>query len=99
MIVSKIDPITGKNLPGIEIEISKDVFIQLLYVDPATFPPGQHIKAGDPIGVAMNIVPAYGRGMTNHVHVEIEDQTGSSTQFIDPTPFIPQLFQLPRRRP
>ncbi len=89
----------GTQLPGIEIRISATVVVQLIYVKPFGFSPGQPIKAGDPIGTAENIVPPYAQGITNHIHLEIEDTSSGNKQFIDPELLIPQLLPVPRRRP
>ena len=87
-------------MPGIEIRITPAVVVQLVYVQPFGFSPGQPIKAGDPIGTAVDIVPPYAQGTINHVHVEIEDHSTAKKQFIDPATLIPQLTPpIPRRRP
>jgi hypothetical protein len=90
----------GTSLPGIEIRISATVVVQLIYVNPFGFSPGQPIKVGDPIGTAVSIVPPYAQGTTNHVHLEIEDRGSGSKQFIDAATLIPQpIPPIPRRRP
>ncbi len=49
--------------------------VRLLYVDPDAvgLRPGQRIEAGQPIGKAQDLKPAYPDGrMTSHVHVDVQ---------------------------
>ncbi len=67
-----------------------------MYISPdAGLKPGQRVIAGEtPIGAAQDITPSYpprkNGVMTNHIHVEVEDRSGSTKKFKDPTPmFLP----------
>ena len=83
-------------MPGIEIRVSATVVVQLFYVKPLSFSPGQPIKVGDPVAIAMNIVPPYAPGTTHHVHLEIEDHSIAKKHFIDPATLIPQSNPQPQ---
>jgi hypothetical protein len=87
--MATIDKATGRNHTGVELLIAPNIFVQILYVIPNNFTAGQAIRAGDSIGTAWDIAAYYGGGMTNHVHLEIEDRNFSPKQFIDPSPLIP----------
>lgn len=71
--------------PGIEMT-SKLGTTKVLYIKPAPgITPGTNVTAGQVIGTAVDI-SAYGPGMTNHVHVQIQAFSG---KFLDPTRLIP----------
>lgn len=57
---------------------------RVLYVGP-TVMLGAVVRAGDPIGRAQDLGARYRRGITNHVHVELQ-QAG---MFMDPAEIIP----------
>jgi len=100
----KLDPYDGKSKQGlyggIEIEADNGDMVQIMYIGPdANLKRGQRVVAGEtPIGAAQDITPSYPPKkegvMTNHIHVEVEDWSGSTKKFKDPTPmFMPDNRQ------
>lgn len=58
--------------------------VRVLYVGPSVIV-GDILRAGDPIGTAQDLSARYPRGITNHVHVELQ-QSGA---LADPTTLLP----------
>ena len=61
---------------------------RVFYVDPSV-QEGQAVRVGQPIGEAHSLQPRY-RGITNHVHLEIERIGGRK---LDPTRFIAERME------
>ena len=60
---------------GIEI-VNKDYKVKMFYLK-ATVPVNSKVTKGQLIGNAQNIAAKYGTAMTNHVHVEVYDKSGT----------------------
>lgn len=58
---------------------------RVLYVD-ATVADGAVVAAGEIIGTAQNLADRYPGGITNHVHVELNDKNG---RLLDPATLLP----------
>jgi len=80
------DPVTYNGMGGVRIITGDGAIVKTLYTSP-TVKKGDRVSAGDPIGTAINLRPAYGNQMTNHTHVEI-DYPGLG-RVVDPTGLIP----------
>ena len=79
---------------GVEIEADNGDRVQIVYISPdANLKKGQRVVAGEmPIGTAQDITPSYPPKkegvMTNHIHIEVEDWSGGSKKFKDPTSMV-----------
>lgn len=65
---------------GVEIQ-NKMQKLKAFYVTPAV-QKGQNVRAEQLIGYSQDIASKYGKGMMNHIHVELYDSQGNN---IDPT--------------
>ncbi|MGE0828751.1 MAG: M23 family metallopeptidase [Hyphomonadaceae bacterium] len=65
---------------------------RVFYVDPSVAE-GDAVKAGAPIGQAQSLAQRYPFGITNHVHVEIDNRAGAR---LDPSWLLPPAAALPQ---
>lgn len=67
----------------VQISCGEDLKHRFFYVEPLRLNIGDHVKAGDPVGVVQDLGRRY-RGIPNHVHYEIM----AGTKFINPDDYL-----------
>ena len=80
-VVTSVYKANNMNLTGLAIRSDDGHMVKLFYVAPSEkyfdgFRSGVRVEAGEKIGTAQSLKYRFGQDMTNHVHMQIEDENG-----------------------